>query len=207
MKNLEEIRAMFEHKKYDVRSDFIDEYDFNDKYLEYYRNFIIDNVEVVDNLYLSDLIDLAGWLNIYDIQLRERWFSFLFKKKHYIVKLSVLDYFKFCPKKLLPPLYEFELNNLLKDRTLAIIRNQIYFNLICLNSKKNETYIKGLKKSLDRTNDWRSIYRTLKNIKELKVKKSYKLALCDYIKVLVSKNDFGDGVEQLLQEVCDALHN
>src|SRR3954470_21418701 len=98
-KSFIEIKQLFQNKSYLVRGEFINEYDFDDDYYEYYRQFILNAKGVRDHLYLSDLIDLSGWLGIYDEPLQARWFSYLFKPNHYVVKLAVLDYFKFCEKK------------------------------------------------------------------------------------------------------------
>lgn len=37
----EEIKKKFENKDYFIRSNFIDEYDFNDDFIDYYKSFII----------------------------------------------------------------------------------------------------------------------------------------------------------------------
>jgi hypothetical protein len=202
LKPLEEIKLLFENKNYAVRSDFINEYDFNDEYLSYYRKFICNAKNIRNHLYLSDLIDLSGWLNIYDKEVRDRWFSYLFEDRHYIIKLAVLDYFKFCPMKLLVPSYEKKLNLLLLRRLSSILRNQILFNLVCLNSEKVSDYIGKFKSSLAATKDWRSIYRTLNNIKEVGIEKSHKSIICNHIVELSSKRDFGESARKLLEEVC-----
>lgn len=206
MRKLEEIKLLFEHKNYAVRSDFIDEYNFKDKYLEYYRQFILNAKNVKDHMYLSDLIDLSGWLNIYDKELRDRWFSYLFANQHYLVKLAVLDYFKYSKAEFIGSSYEKKLSQLLGKKMFLILRSQILFNLICLNTKKCDLYIEALKKVLTNTVDWKIVHRTLTNIKGVKIRKKSRLKICSHIKSLAQKRTFVERTENLLREVCEAVN-
>jgi hypothetical protein len=201
MKNLSEIQYFFEHKDFDVRSDFINDYDFSDRYQSYYRNFI-EKTKVKDPLYLSDLIDLSAWLGFYNIEIREKWFACLFKPQHYTVKLAALDYFKVCKKALLPSGYEDKLLNILSSgRVGKLLQNQILINLICLNSRRQILYTNTLIDSLSRTKDWRSIYRTLINLKELDCLARHKAVILSHIRRLHKERNFGAGVQILLRKI------
>lgn len=198
MKSLNEIKALFENKDYGIRSDFINDYDFKDEFREYYLHFILKSKHVKDHLYLSDLIDLSSWMKFYDIKIRKRWFSYLFEKKHFIVKLAVLDYFKYSKEELLFGNYEQKLNTLLKGKLPSILRNQILLNLICLNSSSGNKYLSMLLESLSKTKDWRSIYRTLINLNEIGRLKKHKKLIINHIKGLLLTKNFGEDVEKLL---------
>ncbi len=201
MKTLEEVKSLFEHKSYAVRGDFINEYDFKDDHFEYYRQFIFTATNVRNYLYLSDLIDLAGSLNIYDKELRDRYYAYLFTKQHSIVKLAVLDYFKYCSKELLPGTYEQDLVLLSRKRAFEILRNQVQCNLVLINTEKKELYLSQLLEMLTRTSDWRSFYRILMNVKYCNFDKKDKLIIYDHINALAGKRDLREGVEGLLKEI------
>ncbi|SHM14762.1 hypothetical protein [Chitinophaga sp. CF418] len=207
MKTLAEVKSLFEHKSYDVRSDFINEYDFKDDHFEYYRQFIMTATTVRDHLYLSDLIDLAGWLNINDKELRDRYYNYLFTRQHYVVKLAALDYFKHCSKELLPATYEQDLASLSHKRTSDILRNQIQCNLVLINTEKKDLYLLQLLEMLTRTNDWRSCYRVLMNLKYCRFDSKDKLVIYDHISELAGKKNLGEGVEGLLKEMGTEIRN
>ena len=207
MKTLEEVKSLFEHKSYAIRSDFINEYDFKDGHFEYYRQFIIKATQVRNHLYLSDLIDLAGWLNIYDKELRDRYYAYLFTKQHSIVKLAVLDYFKYCSKELLPATYEQDLILLSQKRTSEILRNQVQCNLVFINTEKKELYLSQLLNMLTHTSDWRSFYRVLMNVKDCEFDNKDKVIIYDHINELAGKRDLREGVEGLLKEIASQVHN
>lgn len=198
LKTLEDVKALFENRSYAVRSEFINDYDFNDEYFDYYKSFILDANNIKDIFYLSDLIDLSGWLKIYDLTLQNRWLNCLLKPSHYLVKLAVLDYFKFCNKEVASPSYETSLKQLLKRNSSTIVKNQILFNLLIFNLHESELYKDALKLSLSKTKDWRSIYRTLSDLKEIEINHNYRIELLELIKQLHRKNNFGEGVERLL---------
>jgi hypothetical protein len=181
MKTLEEVKTLFEHKSFLVRSDFINEYDFNDDYFEYYRNFIIEARDVKDHMYLSDLMDLAGFLDIYDEELRMRYYKCLFSKQHYLVKLAVLDYFKHCKKELLPVSYEADLTLFVKKRAYPILKAQTLFNLICFGSTEVRVYLNQLNELLAKCDDWRAFYRIIMNIRHVKVDDWVKESICEQI--------------------------
>ena len=121
MRSLNEIKSLFEHKSYLVRGEFINDYDFDDDHFEYYHKFILNAKGISNHLYLSDLIDLSGYLGIKDKVLQRRWFSYLFQPKHYVVILAVLDYFARFENNGLGNAYEKKLKSLLKSRQLHIV--------------------------------------------------------------------------------------
>jgi hypothetical protein len=202
MKSLKEIKHLFENKSFLIRGEFINDYDFDDDYYEYYRKFILNVKGIYNHLYLSDLIDLSGWLGIYDKVLQVRWFSYLFESKHYIIKLAVLDYFKYCEKKKIGKLYEKKLKILLGNRLLQIVRAQVLFNLICLDSKESGSYIKELISLLSHVNDWRIYYRILNNLKEVEINDKYKKAICSQFANIANEGKLNEDALSLFKDVC-----
>jgi hypothetical protein len=203
MKTFEEIKTNFEHRSFLVRSDFINEYDFKDSHSEYYHNFIIKAKNIKDHMYLSDLIDLAGLLNIYDEELRIRYYKYLFSKQHYLVKLAVLDYFKYCRRELLPESYESDLILFVKQKIYSILKAQAWFNLIYFGSTEVDFYLDQLRKLLTQCSDWRVFHRILMNIKYVKVESRIKESICRHIVFLSKEKYLGKGVEALLKELCN----
>ena len=153
-------------------------------------------------MYLSDLIDLAGYLDIYDEELRLRYYEYLFGKQHYLVKLAVLDYFKHCKKELLPVSYESDLNLIVEKKAYSILKAQILFNLICLGSTSVELYLSQLHELLAKCNDWRAFYRILMNIRYVKIDSRIKASICGQIVLISKKKDLGKGVAGLIKEEC-----
>ena len=200
-KTLDEIKQLFENKSYLIRSEFINDYEFDDDYYEYYRQFILNAKSIRNHLYLSDLIDLSGWLGIYDEALQIRWFSYLFKRNHYVVKLAVLDYFKFFEKKKAGIPYEKKLKALLKERLLQIVRAQVLFNLICLNTKESMRLVDDLNAMLSKTNDWRIYYRILNNIKEVRINNKYKQAILRQLTIIGKEGKLNREMVRFLNEV------
>jgi hypothetical protein len=200
-KPLDEIKQLFENKSYLIRGEFINDYDFDDDYHEYYRQFILNAKSIRNHLYLSDLIDLSGWLGLYDEALQIRWFSYLFKPNHYVVKLAVLDYFKYCEKKKAGLSYEKKLKALLKERLLQIVRAQVLFNLIRLNTKESMEFVDDLNALLSRTNDWRIYYRIMNNLKEVRINNKYKQAILRELTISVKEGKLNKEMVRLLEEV------
>lgn len=197
MKDLNQIKFHFEHPSFAHRVDFIDEYDFQDNYFDYYLAFLKDMRDVKDHLYLSELIDLAAYLDIYDEELYERYVNYLHVKQHYIVKLAVLDYLMDCEIFYNKKDSEQRMLQALDKSHFFIVKNQILTNLVAL-SNSNEKYIQLLVDSLDKTKDWRSIYRVIsKFINHSKLSKS-KILILNKCKNLHKKKNFGEGVDELL---------
>ncbi|WP_157963102.1 hypothetical protein [Chitinophaga deserti] len=204
MYELQNVKAQFEHKSYAVRSDFIDEYDFNDDHHQYYRDFILNKSQhIKDHIYLSDLIDLSGWLNIYEVELQLRWFQLLNEKVHYVIKLAVLDYFKYCDKDVVFDGYGEQLWMLLKKRQLPIVKNQILYNLLLLDSIYAEAAVVDLIASLNSTNDWRSFYRVLSNLEDVPVDENTKSKICRSIYAISKQRDLREGTMEMLKKICN----
>lgn len=202
MKTLEEVKTLFENRSFLVRSDFINEYDFKDDYFEYYHNVIVRAKDVKDRMYLSDLIDLAGYLNIYDEELRSRYYEYLFAKQHFLVKLAVLDYFKHCKKELLPVSYEGDLNLIVRKRAHLILKAQALFNLICLGSAEAEFYLNQLYALFEKCDDWRVFYRILMNMRYVTIDSRIKASILGKIVLISKERELGEGVAGLIKEEC-----
>lgn len=207
MKSLEEIKADFEHVSYDHRIDFIDSYDFNDDFIEYYRSFIIAASDIKYPLYLSELIDLARWLRIFEPKLYERYFMYLFQKRHYLVKLASLDYLLDARQFYTDAESEKKISQLLKTKLPRLVRNQAYLNLLALNSSNSRHYFEQLRKSLIATTDWRSIVRVLNMVASVPALTPYRLQLYNLVKDINDTKSFGEGVDQKLDQLKIALTN
>ncbi|RFS18650.1 hypothetical protein DVR12_27445 [Chitinophaga silvatica] len=202
MKTLEEVKKLFENKSYLIRSEFINDYDFEDDYFEYYHHFLLNVKSIRDKFYLSDLIDLTGWLNIYDLNIRKRYYELLFQKSNYLVKLAVLDYFKYCEKNLLPKGYVKDLNLLYSHRQPEILRSQILFNLIICKQEIDSLYIECLSNLIEKTKDWKILHRLLSNLNEIRLNKKVHEIICGN---LVKKADtfaFEGRTRELLKSIC-----
>ena len=198
MLSLEEIKKGFENRDYLERMDFIDEYDFDDDYLGYYKSFIIENDKITNPLYLSDLIDLSAYLGLFNKILYQRYRSYLFEKRHTVVKLATLDYMINCPHFYTDKSIEHKLNKYVESKIFRILKNQVYINLMSYSTLNRRSYLKKLKESLTTTSDWKSIYRTLVKIDSIPILKMYKIELFDHIKKLNEQQNYGDGVKKLL---------
>jgi hypothetical protein len=205
MRNIEQIKADFEHTSYDHRIDFIDSYDFNDNFIEYYKSFIASASNIKDPLYLSELIDLARWLNLFEPILYKRYFAYLFQKRHYLVKLASLDYLLDAKQFYADPTSERKICRFLETRVQRILRNQAYLNLLALNTANNNDYLKRLKKSLNETSDWRSVYRVTNTIASVSKLAQYRDQLYTFIKNLNEMKGFGKGVNQKLNHLKTTL--
>jgi|GEM_PF-4823844 len=195
---LEDIRKNFEHRDYAHRVDFIDAYDFRDEHGAYYKTFIINATDVRDPLYLSELIDLAAWLSIFDIVLYQRYFDYLFDKRHYLVKLAALDYLIDCPAFYKDRKGEGRLVQFVKETRQPVVRNQAYLNLICL--RPGSIYLNQLKASLEKTTDWRSIYRTINVIQNTRELTWCKKEMMSFLATLHDEKQFGAGVSEILNK-------
>ncbi|WP_018342097.1 hypothetical protein [Cytophaga aurantiaca] len=199
---LDEIILKFENRSYDVRMDFIEEYDFKDNYRDYYHNFILQALNIKNHLYLSDLIDLAAWLKFYDKKLYDRYFSYLFESRHYVVKLAALDYLldSSLERKGNQVVYEKMMLKLISTNNYKVIYNQVLMNLIALHNKNEGKYIEMLLVSIEKTNDWRSIYRIINIVHTMKTFSKNKKKVIGFIKGLAEKNEYPEGVIKLLEK-------
>ncbi|HEY3402435.1 MAG TPA: hypothetical protein VGK59_03550 [Ohtaekwangia sp.] len=204
MKTLEEIKFHFENRSFFERMQFIDDYDFDDPFIEYYKDFIHKAVDVKHHLYLSDLIDLARQLKIFDHDLYKRYFGYLFQKRHGIVKLSCLDYMIACPFFYQDEHAEKRLKKLLNNSLRAIIQNQVYLALIALGTRNTEFYYKKFCESLASTKDWRSLHRVLNKVSTAKKLKPYNSRVHEYLKNLSDQQDLGPGISERLAKHFEA---
>ncbi len=190
MKSLEEIKKKFEHKEINYRSDFINDYDFDDEHIEYYKSFILDTKDIKNHLYLSDLIDLAGWLGIYDRELYLRYVDYLLTKQHYVVKLAVLDYLMRSDVYYDDIDIEKILFNFIQKNKIEILGIQAMLNLILLNSKNKKTYIDMLIYSLLNTKDWKVLYRVINKLNQEEIDIESKTTIFNYIFYLIKNGSF-----------------
>ena len=190
MKSLEEIKKHFEHKDINHRSDFINDYDFDDKYIEYYKSFILNAKDVKNHLYLSDLIDLAGWLGIYDKELYLRYIDYLLNKQHYIIKLAVLDYLMRSDVFYDDINIEEILSDFIKKNKVKILKIQALLNLILLSKDKKNNYTNELLHSLSKMRDWKILYRIINRLNQEEVDNELKILIFDCIKKTIENGDF-----------------
>ena len=203
---MEEIKKQFENKSFFIRCQFIETYNFQDKYFNYYKEYIINfSYKTKYYNYISDLIDLASDLEIYDDILYEKYLSFLCEKFHPVVKLSVISYCIFRYEKY--PDIDIEqklLKGINKQRSI-IVKNQIFFSLLNLIKSKEEYYLDLLLKSLETTTEWRSIYRILYSIKNNTVLSKIDKILIAKIENLHNERKFGQGITELLEQLTSQI--
>ncbi len=160
---LEEIKFFFEHKSVQKRIDFIGEYDFDDDYLSYYQEFLIENKEDSDIDYLVCLIELAEDLEIYDEVLLEKYAGYLKSKKSIYLKLTILDYFINFPSVEKQKIgLEEPLKSQLKTQNI-ILKNQVFLNLIALKTIDCPKYKTQFFQNLLQTDDYKSLVRIVNN--------------------------------------------
>lgn len=194
-----EIKEKFENKSHIYRSDFIDEYDFDDDYKEYYKTFILRiNGNIKNYNYLSDLIDLSAYLSFFDDEIYNKWVKYLFEKKHLVVKIAVLDYLMDSDTFYQDISLFNKLKIYLQSKIPMILRNQILLNLISFNDLNNETYILLLKKSILKTKDWRSIYRICRVINNNNRLNHLKISIFPMIKMLNEKYNFSSDIDKMI---------
>lgn len=200
---LSEIKLLLNNKKYIIRSEFMREYDFEDEYLDYYRKFILENINSTNCMFLTDLIYLASKINFNTPELQNTFKNLLLNDSRFLVKLAVLDYWVELETKYLPKHYEETLLKLLKKRNYKIVTNQIYFNLFILNNSSINIYFENLIECLKNTNDWKSIYRILFNFKYVSSSHflNYKAQIIKLIKRLHQEKKFGKGVDEMLLNI------
>jgi hypothetical protein len=200
MKNLsiEEIKEKFEHRDYFIREEFINQYHFKDTYYDYYRGFIINfNYKSRNHNYVSDIIDLANDLSIYDITLYYQYLVYLKEKFHVVVKLSIL-YYVIDRNDLIPDNgLEEKLTAILDERIHIILKNQLLCSLYKLTGKDH--YFNLLIESLTKTHDSRSFIRILSNNENIPNDIEKKQILVNKIRLIHEKENLGKGITELLQ--------
>lgn len=197
--NFEEVKSNFENRSYEHRVDFINDYHFNDEFILYYKNFIIKNTKIKDRFYLSELIDLSRYLGFFDYVFYERFSSYVFEKRHFLIKLSSLDYMIDCKYFYEDKKIEGRLNNILERNIRKILRVQILINLLCLNPRSD--LLNALKLLISEIEDWRIVYRVLNQFSGIDKLKSFRSEVFELIKDINEGNKFGNGVSNKLDEL------
>ncbi|BAV06157.1 hypothetical protein SAMN05421788_106219 [Filimonas lacunae] len=125
-------------------------------------------------------------------------------EKNFLVKLSVLDYFKYRSAEELAwfPYEEALCQFVNRKGNSRIIKNQTIVNLICLHSSKKEEYLELLFQSLAVTKDWRSIYRVVNDAMFMECLTYCREEIVGYVKKLAESNDYGKRVQELLERKC-----
>jgi hypothetical protein len=194
-----EIKEKFENKNYLIRHKFIEEYNFKDDFLDYYKQFIKQNInQIKDKVYLSDLIDFSSYLELFEDDIFDKIVTLLFEKRHLVVKLSAVLYLEdaFDEGKKEQVLEVFD--NLLKTRIPRFLRNQILISLLQLDISNKIEIRELLSQSLIKTNNVNSIYRILNLINDFNISNSERKTIIHEIAKLHKKKDFGKGVNALL---------
>lgn len=198
LKPFEEIKNLFENRSYFVRAQFMEEYHFHDDYQSYYVAFIVQNAAKVQSpSYLSDLICFTIDQSIFDEAIVALWYNVLQTSTNAVVLLCALDYFNACPVSDLPDSYVGILKTLAKKHRRHLLLNQLYLNLLSVDEKNGE-YKTLLLRSLAKTNDARSILRTIANLHRIRSKRVIS-ELKSEIRV-ISSNRFHDNDRKLILE-------
>ena len=196
--SIKEIKKQFEHKDYFTRTVFIEQYHFKDAHSDYYRDFIINfNYKIKNFNYVSDMIDLANDLSIYDDVLYFNYLKYFQEKFHVVVKLSILRYAIDRNDEILDVDLEKKLVTILDKRIHIILKNQLLCSLYKLTEK--EYYFNLLIESLNKTNDSRSFFRILSNEKNIPNDLEKRQILLTKIKLIHEKKNLGKGMTELLQ--------
>ena len=198
----EYIKSQFEHKDFYYRSIFIEEYHFEDTYLEYYKNFILNYTTKTKKLvYLSDLIDLANYLSIYDITLIERYKQFLLNPHSVIVKLSCINY-------LLGAYEEGKINEIvdifrlaLKSTNSEVLKSDILISILSISFNQNE--FDKLIFLLSEAKDWRTPTRMLRTLAgfDINIEIVRKQQLVNVMLEANAKKNYGAGFREAFNEL------
>lgn len=162
---IEEIKFFFENKSIQKRKDFIEEYHFDDDYLPYYQNFMINNEVDRDTWYLIGLIELSEDLKIDDERLIDKYINYLSNKRNVYIKLTILDYLMslslLANKK---TEIEIHLKKQLKTKN-NLLKNQLYLNLISLQTSSCGKYKELFFQNLSNTEEEVSLIRVINGLK------------------------------------------
>jgi hypothetical protein len=196
---LEQIKKQFEHRDFFYRSQFITEYDFNDAHLAYYQSFLNGfNYKSKRHYYVSDLINLATDLALFEDVLCQKYLDLLNQNCHLVIKLSVIDYVSERHKTLGNTPIEAYLLPHLKPQMSNILRNKILISLLVATNKTD--YFDFLMSSLLSTKNARSFYKTLANDDLFSIKPNYQRGILTVIASRHKSKQFGEGVTELLKE-------
>ncbi len=170
--DLVEIRSYLESSSIKKRKNFIENYDFEDNYRDFYYVYLKENLPLPtkDTWYLIALIELAQDFGFFDHEIRTLlWELYEAKKNAVYLKLTILDY-----------LADFPLNESEKSITIQqfetfakrtrndLLKNQLFCNLLHLDPE-NETYLNRLLEQILKTQDCRSLIRVLNFFKEYEI--------------------------------------
>ena len=159
-----EIESILNGRNSSPKIDLIWSYDFNDTYDDFYLKFLLDfDYDRHDKLLASYVIDIAYYKKIDNELLYKRLKKHLTGKCHWLVKLSVLDYFKFMSYKLT----EKETEQIVRhDRYLkAVLKIEILLYAIRFYPEKYKS--KMLIPLIKGTNDYIAYIRLFKGLEQL----------------------------------------
>jgi hypothetical protein len=206
-----EIKNNFENKSIQKRIDFMESYDFENEFenREYFINFIRNNPKSENDWYMMWLIDLAGLLEIKDVNLLNHYLEYLIYPNYYLLKLTVLDYVTYTYT-----LYESDdidysaIKSILSNKhDRIIVKNEALLTLMLLFPVEKEKYMFQLKKNLLETSDYRSHVRVHSFFLNRNIKTIIPiLFIRELIEISKSKN-FGRAVKCSIIEVEKMLSN
>ncbi len=166
---LDEVISLFEHREYYVRRDFISEYHFNDEYHDYYYNFILKFNHTNDDLYFTDLIELAIDLDFVSDEFYDKYFRILKNCSNSLIKMVATDYFLY--KEFDYPEKKYELISLYKEliKTKST-RHNVKFNLLLallsIDRKNYSIYFEKLLYYFKISNHYQPLCRSFNSILE-----------------------------------------
>lgn len=164
MLDLLEIRSHLESPSIKKRTNFIENYDFEDSYHDFYATYLKENLPLPnrDNWYVIAMVELAQDLGIFDPQIRTiLWELYEAKKNAVYLKLAILDYLAAFPfgesdKTEIIPKYETYWKRTRND----LLKNQLICNLLHL-EPENTVYQIRLLTQIPKTQNYRSLIRIL----------------------------------------------
>lgn len=198
----EYIKSQFECKDFYYRVTFMEEYHFNDAYFEYYKNFILNYAAKTKKfVYLSDLIDLANDLSIYDTTLIERYKQFLLNPHSLIVKLSCIDYLLEAHKEGKMNEIEDILRLALKSTNSELLKSKILISILSISFNQDD--FDKLISLLSNAKNWRTPTRMLSilTVSDSNISIERKQQLVHVMLKANAKKDYGEGFREAFNEL------
>jgi hypothetical protein len=204
-----EIKNNFENKSIQKRINFMEIYDFEKdiENREYFINFIKNSQKSENIWYMMWMIDLAGLMEVRDVNLLNQYLEYLLHPNYYLLKLTVLDYVTYTYRLYTADKIDYSaIKYVLENKhDRIIVKNEALLTLILLFPKEKGKYMFQLKKNLLKISDYRShvrIYNFFLNrdIDEI-IPNSF---IKELIEISKSKN-FGRAVQCSILEVEDML--
>lgn len=200
------IRDLFKSGSTEDRLSFIEKQNLKeDKRFQSFLREFIPIEKFSNNLWYNIvLIELAEKLQLWDKKLTDKYIKALNTNSHYLLKLSILDFFTaFILKKqksdeLIQTLKTLAFNK--KER--IIVRNQSILLLVLQDQLNYEKYINVLKKYSNQTLDYRCHIRTLNYIESYLLNRFLKNDLID-LTFLISKRVRGRAAAETLQKFVE----